>query len=433
MMETGIGLIRFGFSLLFGVAVSCLFAGIERTRKNNRIITFSCIILLCVQTACWWFLGINTTSKLYPFIIHVPMILLFSLYFKRSLLTSIASVLSAYLCCQAPRWIGSLAGTIFDSKLVNHMVYIAVGFLAYVFLKRYVAGSVRKLMAQSTKTRVFLGAVPLLYYVFTYLTAIYTDVLYRGAIWAIQFIPSAISVFYFVFIILYYAETQKQADAQRERDMLAVQLQLAKTEFARLRQLQECNALYRHDLRHHATFLQSLASSGNLEGIKEYLNAAQSDIDNITPMRFCENETVNLILSSCSARAAQEGVLLSVDAKLPDAIPMSDTEVCSLLSNGLENAITATTACPDFQRKPITVKVLIHKNKLLISIENSYSGEITMKNGLPQSHVEGHGYGTRSIAIIAEARGGQAIFSAERGVFNLKIMIPLGLETHNSP
>ena len=104
-------------------------------------------------------------------------------------------------------------------------------------------------MEKSAKSCALLGAVPVFYYLFDYFTTIYTDILYRGTKWAVQFMHSIVSIFYFVFIILYYAETQKQANAQRERDMLAAQLQLAKTEFATLRRLQECTTVYRHDIR----------------------------------------------------------------------------------------------------------------------------------------------------------------------------------------
>jgi signal transduction histidine kinase len=425
MTETVIGLIRFGFSLLFGVAVSVLFAGIERTRKKYFVVGFTCVILLLVQSACWWFFGIDMTSKLYPLIIHVPMILLFSLYFKRPWLTSAASVLSAYLCCQAPRWIGFLAGAAVNSRLADHISYIAAVFVAYYFLKRYVAGSVRELMEKSVKSRVLLGAVPLFYYMFDYVTTIYTDILYSGTEWAVQFMPSTVSVFYFVFVILYYAETQKQANAQRERDMLAAQLQLAKTEFATLRQLQECAAVYRHDLRHHFTFLQSLAAEGSIDKVKEYLSITQNDLDTITPLRFCENETVNLILSAFATRAQQSAVILTTDATLPVALPISDTELCSLLSNSLENAIAAAAACPDSERRTVAVRATVHKGKLLISIKNPYAGKVAIKDGLPLSLREGHGYGTRSISAITNVHNGQAIFSAEGGVFTLKIMLPL--------
>ena len=213
MLIIVIGLIRFGFSLLFGLTVSALFAGIEPTRKNRIIIGLLCVIFLFVQTASWWLFGLDLTSKLYPLITHLPLIFIFHLYLKRPWLISAVSVLSGYLCCQAPRWVGFLAGAAFRSRLADHIFYIAAVFVAYYFLKKYVAGSVRLLMDKSNKSCLLLGGVPLFYYMFDYVTTIYTDVLYRGAKWAVQFMPSTISVFYFVFIILYYAETQKQANA----------------------------------------------------------------------------------------------------------------------------------------------------------------------------------------------------------------------------
>jgi len=285
MAVTVIGLLRFGVSLVFGITVSVLFAGIELTKKNRLVTGLLCVIFLFVQTASWWLLGLDLTSKLYPLIIHLPLIVIFSLYYKRPWLISAVSVLSGYLCCQAPRWFGFLAGAALDSSLADHIFYIASVFLAYYFLKRYVAGSVRQLMEKSMKSCLFLGGVPLFYYLFDYVTAIYTDVLYSGAKWAVQFMPSTISVFYFVFVILYYAETQKQASLQREKDMLDAQFRLAQTEFASLRQLQQNAASYRHDMRHHFVLLQGLASKEHIEGIKEYLRIAQSDMDAITPTR----------------------------------------------------------------------------------------------------------------------------------------------------
>ncbi|EPR10541.1 ATP-binding protein [Ruminiclostridium papyrosolvens] len=423
MLTTYIGLIRFGFSLLFGVALSVCFAGIEHTRKNNLVVGYSCVILLFVQSSCWWFFGIDLTSKLYPLIIHLPMILFLIIYLKRTWLISTVSVLSAYLCCQVPRWIGSIGGAVFSSRLSEHICYIAAVFLAYYLFKKYVADTLRQLMEKSTKSCVLLGAVPLFYYLFDYITTIYTDLLYRGVNGAVQFMPSVFSIVYFVFIILYYVEMQKQIRAHRERDMLAAQLYSAHSELVSLRQMQNIAATYRHDMRHHFAILQGMAFEGSIERIKTYLNIAQSDIDSITPIRFCENETVNLILSTFFTKAKHSGITMIVNAKLPRSLPLSDTELCSLLSNGLENAIFAAARL-DSERRVVSVKATIHKANLLILIENHYAGVIVMKGGLPQSSLEGHGYGTRSIAAIADAHGGQAIFSAEDGVFTLKIMLP---------
>lgn len=417
MITSTLGLVRFAFSLFFGFAVTLLFAGAEITRKNKNIAFLFCLLLLSVQATLWWFFGLDITSKLYPLITHVPAALMLTLYFGRPWLISIVSILSGYLCCQAPRWIGFLASAIFGSRRADHIFYIATGFLAYFFLQRYVAASVRLLMEKSYKSCLLLGGVPLLYYVFDYVTAVYTNLLFSGTEWAVQFMPSLVSIFYFVFIILYYAETQKQAGLERERDMLDAQFRLAQTEFASLRQLQQASLAYRHDMRHHLAFLQGLAASGRIDEISQYLNTVQSDIDAITPMRYCQNETVNLILSAYVGNARQAGITLTIDATLPDTLPFSDTELCSLLSNALENAIHACKQIPEKEKRIIHLRMFSKNTKLCIDIRNTYHYEPVISNGLPQTNQHGHGFGTKSIVHIVEKHGGVYRFFVKDGWF----------------
>ena len=78
MIVTVIGLLRFGVSLVFGITVSVLFAGVEPTRKNKLVTGLLCLIFLFVQTASWWLLGLDLTSKLYPLIIHLPLMVIFT-------------------------------------------------------------------------------------------------------------------------------------------------------------------------------------------------------------------------------------------------------------------------------------------------------------------------------------------------------------------
>ncbi|HOS69140.1 MAG TPA: GHKL domain-containing protein [Bacillota bacterium] len=417
MAVTVIGLIRFGFSLIFGLMVSVLLAGIESTRKNRLIIGFICVCFLFVQLVSWWFLGIDMTSKLYPLIIHLPIIIILSLYFKCPWHISAISVLTGYLCCQVPRWIGFLAGAAFGSKIADHTFYIAAVFLSYYLLKKYVIGSVRQLMVKSPKSCLLLGGVPFFYYAFDYFTTIYTDVLYSGAEWAVQFMPSIISIFYFVFVILYYIETQKQADFQRERDMLDTQLRQAQREFESLKQLQQNAAAYRHDMRHHLALLQGLAANGLINEINEYLQTAQSGMDAITPIRYCENETVNLILSSFAAKARQAEITLEIDVRLPDLLVFSDTELCSLLSNAMENAIKAAQGIADSSKRIIRLRMYSKNNKLCIDLRNSYHTEPVFHQGLPVSKEQGHGYGTKSMAQIVENHKGIYQFSVKDGWF----------------
>jgi sensor histidine kinase regulating citrate/malate metabolism len=229
--------------------------------------------------------------------------------------------------------------------------------------------------------------------------------------------PFVTSAFYLVFVLLYSFETQKMANIQRERDMLDMQLRQAQTEFASLRQMQQNAAAYRHDMRHHFTLLQGLAFKGNMEGIKEYLRTAQSDINAITPVRYCENETINLILSAYAAKTEHLGIMLVIDAKLPDTLAFSDTELCSLLSNALENAIQASKNIPDSSKRIIRLRMYSKNNKLCIDIRNSYQQKPLFHEGLPVTKEQGHGYGTKSMAFIINKHGGIYRFSVKEGWF----------------
>jgi two-component system sensor histidine kinase AgrC len=418
MMETAIEFSRYLVALLFGVTVAVSFAGMAHTRKNYLALGCFTTILFILQIASLLIWDMDVTIKIYPLLSHLPVAVFIVLYLKRSWLISLTSVFVSFLCCQPPRWIGTVAGVAFSSVSMNHIGYIATAFVMSYFLQKYVAKSVRHLMERSIKSCLLFGAIPAFYYLSDYATTVYTDFMYSGARAAVQFMPFVTSAFYFVFVLFYYAETQKQASIQRERDMLNTQLRQAQTEFASLRQMQQNAAAYRHDMRHHLAFLHSLASKGNIDGIKEYLRTAQSDLEAITPsIRFCGNETVNLILSSFASKAKQSGILLAIDAKLPDSLPFSDTELCSLLSNALENAIQASKNIPDSNKRIIRLRMYSKNNKLCIDIRNSYQTETIFHGGLPVSKKHGHGFGAKSMAHIVEKHGGVYQFTVKDGWF----------------
>lgn len=428
MIDTIILLFRSGIVLVFGVAVSLLFAGVQRTRSGELAIAIFYSFIIFIQILCWQTFGLQITMKLYPFITHMPSIMFLVLYFRRPWLISISSVLTAYLCCQIPRWIGSTAAAVFDSRYADHIGYFAAMCVVYYFLKKYVADSVRQLIERSTRSCLLFGVVPLLYYLFDYATTIYTNLLYSGARGAVQFTPSLICTFYLVFVLLYYNESQKQAEAQRERDIFASQFQHARVELDAMRQMQNNTVIYRHDMRHHLSLIGGFAADGDLQKIIEYLASTEAAIDALTPIKYCENETVNLILSSFENKARKIQVVLHADIKLPEELDVNDTELCALLSNALENAITAADLVEDEKLRKVYIHAVIHGDKLVISTENAYVGKIDMEGDLPKSNRKdaGHGFGIKSMVSIVERHGGLYSFETEGGVFIMQLLLPLG-------
>jgi sensor histidine kinase regulating citrate/malate metabolism len=186
--------------------------------------------------------------------------------------------------------------------------------------------------------------------------------------------------------------------------------------------------IYRHDMRHHLSLIGGFATEGDLQKINEYLASTEAAIDALTPVRYCENETVNLIISSFETRAKKEHVVLHANAKIPVYLGVNDTELCALLSNALENAITAAAQVEDEKLRKVYIRAVINGSKLVISTENAYEGKIEMEGELPKSKntEAGHGFGIKSMVAIVERHGGLYSFETEGGVFVLHLMLPLG-------
>ena len=62
------------------------------------------------------------------------------------------------------------------------------------------------------------------------------------------------------------------------------------------------------------TFLQNCIAENELEQALEYIHQICADIDNSRVIRYCENDALNLILSSYAGQASDAGIELLICA-----------------------------------------------------------------------------------------------------------------------
>lgn len=205
------------------------------------------------------------------------------------------------------------------------------------------------------------------------------------------------------------------------------QLEGTKQYLEQLKDSQEQAIIYRHDMRHSLKLMEQLAHQGNLEKLCSYLAETHTKLESITPNYYCENETVNLILSSFYQLAHQQNITFVTDIVLPPELPLADTEIASLLFNLLENALTAANTSGQENLRYVKVRAAFNYNKLLIFTENGFDGEIIMKDELPISPNESneHGFGIKSIINIVEQYNGLYTFETKKQVFFAKILLEI--------
>lgn len=420
---------EFAISLLlfFGIKLSIDFSGVKKSKKSSSAAAFLFLILLLAQLLSRGIVGFAMTVKIYPFIVHLPIVLFLVFYYKRNLSTAFISVCCAYLCCQIPRWFSMLAAELYGNRTLELAVYIICILTTLYLLTRYAVVPTVQVLKQGKTARLLFGVVPCFYYLFDYATTVYTNLLHTGSTLAVQFLPTAVSLLYFLFIIGYYAEQQRSHSMEQKALLMRQQFKEAENQISLLRISQEQTAIYCHDMRHHIALLSGFAENGDLPKIKEYLAQAGTDIDAVAPIRYCENEPANLILASFEKRAQKDGVAFCAKVALPQTLGISDNELFSLFSNALENAITAAAQMPEKSLRKVYVCALVNHNKLVVSIENAYIGKLVMEGELPksQNNQPEHGFGMKSMVAIVERHGGLYSIETADGVFVLQMMLPL--------
>ena len=421
---TVLGVCNYGLVLIYGLFLSVFIAGGWENDKQRRLIIALCPAFLLIQSPCWLLLGEDAVKGLYPLIVHLPLVLTLIFALKKPVSVSMISVLTAYLCCQLPRWGKIAVAAVTRWELAGEIAYtIVIGPLFYL-LVRYFVKPAHSAMTYSRRSALLFGSLPAAYYVFDYATTIYSDSLYAGIPALNELIPTALILFYVVFLAAYHRETQERTKAELQSSVQAALLKQAQKEMDALRQAQLQAAIYRHDMRHHLNMIDGFLTAGKPEQALAYIRKARNDISNLSLKRFCENEAVNLICSSFADKAARMGIRLTVNVRLPETLPVSDTELCALLSNGLENALFAVCQ-GDTSDRWVALYCGIKRNQLLMEIKNPYAGSIPMEDGLPVTAEAGHGYGCRSIRSIVLKHQGLYSFEPRDGIFTLQIALPL--------
>lgn len=181
---------------------------------------------------------------------------------------------------------------------------------------------------------------------------------------------------------------------------------------------------WRHDYRNHINNMKIQLSQENYDGLSDYLNELADDLDTVDTVIKTGNVMADAILNSKLNVAEKMNVQLNVKANVPEILPMSDVELCSVLGNMLDNAVEACGTLPEEER---FMRVYIGKLKgqLYLSVQNS-AGKVRKEKGSYLSTKEGeHGYGLFRIDRVAKKYGGYVNRQNEEGIFATEIMIPL--------
>jgi hypothetical protein len=201
-------------------------------------------------------------------------------------------------------------------------------------------------------------------------------------------------------------------------------------------QMEEIRSL-RHDLKNQRSYMRILLKEKRYEELERYFSQSEDEISVPKSYINCGNKSVNVILNMEYAKI-DSGIEIDSLLVVPPVLPFQDDEICSVLTNLLDNAIEE---CRRMREKGsadtrIRLEIYPEANYLYIMCANTTdrSQLSYWKDGIrsTKSDVGQHGYGTQIVARIAEKYDGCAEYTIKDGHFVAKIMMDMLGEQNDS-
>jgi hypothetical protein len=418
--------LRLFLQLVFAISVMYMLLDCkEKLKKNRRKIGIYALVVILCDALAFYRLGYTRFLSLYPLFVQLPVFLAFVYLSKFKFIKVFFVHLTVVAITLTITAIGLIVAYYFGySKvvlnLVSYILYLPVWYLIYKYLRPTFLYTLRS----TNKGWIGFCVIPLAYTMLLYTVSTYN----LDALEAKPITMNVVFYFALVFasyymILRYFRLNREQMTLQNEQDLLIAQVSAAQTHLEALKESQEKTVIYRHDMRHHLKLLSGYLADNNREAAQKYISDVGNAIEETVVEQFCENYTVNLILSSHIKKANNEGIKVYTQIELPEKSPVSDMDICVVFSNVIENAINACRDVPNSDDRKLSIMCKNRGDKLFIQVTNSFNGDVKFDHDLPVTTVEDHGLGIKSILAVSQKYGGVYSFAAEDGVFSTCLIL----------
>lgn len=187
-------------------------------------------------------------------------------------------------------------------------------------------------------------------------------------------------------------------------------------------QINDVRAL-RHDIHHIIEVIRRLSVEKQYEELNNFLNQYVEKADTSPLPVFCENIVANSILGYYSMRLKEHDITFRCTCQIPKQLSVSDSDICVVLGNALENAMEACEKLASPEARYIVAEARKMNDQFLIKVTNAYNGVVNQQDGNYISAKEGgfHGLGLNNIKKVVNTYGGFVKTEHSGRVFTLMV------------
>lgn len=233
--------------------------------------------------------------------------------------------------------------------------------------------------------------------------------------------------FLLVNIIISYLMDDLVKSSQKALENQALRDQVSSYEREIMLQNENMEALrsFRHDMKRHFAEISVLASTGEIEQIKNYVSAMENNLVESRRLVDSGNTALDTVLNYMLQRAVDKKIQLNVKVVVPSDLKLSAYDMNIIFGNLLENAIEAQK---DVKNPSIDLEINYLMDSLVVEISNRCLQKVIFKGGLPittKQSVREHGYGLKNVKKVLDKYISTLDFECSDERFTVKILMKI--------
>jgi hypothetical protein len=185
--------------------------------------------------------------------------------------------------------------------------------------------------------------------------------------------------------------------------------------YQKMDEMYEKLRILRHDYKYHLNAARKMLRLGDADGADTYLTQVEDQLSRHELQKYCQNAVINALISSYAERCAALEIRFDVRLDMPEALTVSDYDICIIFGNLLENAVEA--CCRLDGARAIELSAQTMPARFLIMVRNSFDGDVRQDNGNPVSQKIGGGVGLRSVREVVARHSGDLLTEWDQETF----------------
>ena len=182
-----------------------------------------------------------------------------------------------------------------------------------------------------------------------------------------------------------------------------------------------------HEYKNQILCIESLINTENYAELKNYIKNISGHLSTELDYIKTNNMIVDAILNSKYRETLEKGIMFIFQLNDLSTIGIEDEDIVVILSNLLSNAIEA---CEKYSgKKVIKLKFIKEGDDIIISVKNTYNGELEIRDGEIQTSKlydsDEHGIGINNIIAVIEKYQGSYTIQNDKEEFYFSIMLPV--------